>query len=92
MIEPQFDGVRLFSEGLAHVWIGDKEGYIDKTGKMVIESQGDWAWEFSEGLACVAIDGKWGYIDKTGKMMIEPQSLRRSGTRCTIAKRSVHVF
>ena len=41
VIEPQFDGVRLFSEGLANVWIGDKEGYIDKTGKIVINPQFD---------------------------------------------------
>ncbi len=51
----------------------DKWGYIDKTGKMVIEPQFDKVKAFSGGLATVEINGKWGYIDKTGRMVIEPQ-------------------
>ena len=46
-----------------------KVGYIDKTGKMVINPQWDNGWEFSEGLAQVQLDGKWGFIDKTGKIV-----------------------
>jgi hypothetical protein len=56
-------------------------GYIDKTGKMVIEPKFSVAKNFSEGLAAVAtfgsydpglgvIFGSWGYIDKTGKVVI----------------------
>ena len=50
-----------------------KEGYIDKTGKIVINPQFDEAWTFSEGLAKVKIGNKLGYIDKTGKYVINPQ-------------------
>ena len=46
---------------------GDKWGYIDKKGKIVIPIQYDDAWPFSDnGLARVKVNGKWGYIDKKG--------------------------
>ena len=48
-------------------------GYIDKSGKVVIEPQFDEERAFSEGLAQVEKDGKWGFIDKSGKVVIEPQ-------------------
>ena len=50
-----------------------KYGFIDKSGKVVIEPQFDDAGGFSEGLARVEKDGKWGFIDKSGKVVIEPQ-------------------
>ena len=49
-----------------------KYGYIDKSGKVVIEPQFDYVRDFSEGLAVVEKDGKWGVIDKNGKVVIEP--------------------
>src|SRR5262249_43054146 len=54
---------RNFSEGLCAVRIGNKWGYIDKTGKVVISPQFDSAGIFSEGLACVRKGRKVGYID-----------------------------
>jgi hypothetical protein len=56
-------------------------GYIDKTGKMVIEPKFSLASNFSEGLAVVStfgghdpglgvVFGNRGYIDKTGKVII----------------------
>ena len=60
------------------VKVGDKWGYIDKTGEMVINPQFDCpphfnadAVEFSEGLAPIKISDKWGYTDKTGEMVIK---------------------
>jgi hypothetical protein len=53
--------------------VGHLRGYIDKTGKTVIEPQFDDAYSFSEGLASVEINGKLGYIDKTGKVVIKPE-------------------
>ncbi|MHC4200683.1 MAG: WG repeat-containing protein, partial [Planctomycetota bacterium] len=64
------------------------EGYIDSTGKVVIEPRFDKGRCFTEGLACVNIGGlaanmvswgeryrggKWGYVDKTGQIVIRPQ-------------------
>ena len=73
---------RPFSEGLASVEVGNgpedwRNGYIDKTGKLVIGMDYLYAQPFSEGLAAVclqtghSIKGKWGYIDKTGKVVID---------------------
>ena len=53
--------------------MANKYGFIDKSGKVVIEPQFDSASNFSEGFACVEKDGKWGFIDKSGKVVIEPQ-------------------
>lgn len=49
-----------------------KHGYIDKTGKYVINPQFDLAGEFSEGLSGVKIGDKWGFIDKIGKYVWNP--------------------
>ncbi|MCE5324185.1 WG repeat-containing protein [bacterium] len=57
-----------------------KCGYIDKTGKIVIEPRFGYAQPFSDGLAAVMTGemkpGRkwtWGYIDKAGKFVIEPK-------------------
>ncbi len=77
-IIPQFslrtDEVGNFSEGLAHVKIGEKFGYIDKNGQTVIEPKYDWAEPFSEGLARVKEYSKkgLGFIDKKGNYVLEP--------------------
>jgi hypothetical protein len=52
---------------------GGKWGYIDQTGKMVIEPQYVDASTFSEGLAAVGTGTQVGYIDKSGRMVIEPK-------------------
>ena len=79
VIAPKFDKAFPFSEGLAKVALGNKAGFIDKTGKIIIAPQfyvesglkfdfgGD---GFREGLAAVRINGKVGYIDKRGKLAI----------------------
>ena len=53
----------------------DKWGYIDQTGKTVIEPQFYWSGEFHEGLAQAYPDDYTlgGYIDQTGAMVIEAQ-------------------
>ena len=71
----------VFSEGLARVSKDDKVGYVDQTGRWVIEARFDEAEDFKEGLAAVkvavkvddTVKPKFGFIDKTGKMVIEPQ-------------------
>lgn len=47
-----------------------KWGYIDKTGKFVIEPIFDIAFSFNEGLAPVYLKQKNGYIDKSGTFVI----------------------
>ena len=76
-----------FHEGLAYVQevitkgedFEQKSGYIDKTGKFVIElEEGCWGEGFCDGAAIVRKLGKPAYaIDKTGKKLfdIDPQYL-----------------
>jgi hypothetical protein len=61
-----------FSEGFAAALVGKKWGYIDKTGKMVINPQFDEAGQFTEGLALVTVGGRIGYIDNTGRYIWNP--------------------
>ena len=48
-------------------------GYIDKTGKVVIEATFREGEDFSEGLACVYTEQGAGYIDKSGKFVVAPK-------------------
>ncbi len=61
-----------FSEGFAPVKVGDKDaGFIDETGKIVINPQFNFASPFYGGLAIVTFGsgpgGDMGWIDKEGK-------------------------
>lgn len=51
---------------------GGKYGYIDSTGKVVINPQFDEASPFQSGLARVRTDKKTSFIDTTGKIVINP--------------------
>ena len=48
---------------LSKIYIDNKVGFIDSTGKIIIEPKFNNALEFSEGLASARITGKYGYID-----------------------------
>ncbi|MEX2299442.1 MAG: WG repeat-containing protein [Bryobacterales bacterium] len=50
-----------------------KVGYIDRSGKPVIEPQFDDGDCFSEGLAAIKLNKKWGFIDSKGDRIIEPR-------------------
>lgn len=58
-----------FSGGLACVQQGDKYGYINTAGELVIPCTWEWAGDFCEGRAWVQQDGLFGYIDATGKLI-----------------------
>jgi hypothetical protein len=86
VIPYQFDWVSDFHDGLAAIKLRGKYCFIDKTGKVVLQSS-DWreTTTFSEGLAAVRIqitdnsvyqgyqDEKCGYIDRAGKIVISPR-------------------
>lgn len=66
--------VYAFSEGLAAIEASNKLwGFIDGTGKLVIEPQFNSVESFSDGVACVLTDTGYGFIDKSGKFVIEPK-------------------
>jgi hypothetical protein len=67
-----------FSEGLAPVLSFNRLGFIDTTGKVVIEPLFRGTSGFSEGLAAVKVIGNdgqyvWGYIDRAGRFAVAPQ-------------------
>ena len=69
----------IFSEGLAPFqddYFGDKSylyGYMDKTGKTVIEPRFTFAWYFKDGLAPACVKPyRCGIIDRTGKFVVRP--------------------
>ncbi len=66
-------GQNKFSEELAGFQENKKYGFIDETGKIIIQPAFDYIGGFSEGIAEVRINGKWGFIDRTGQMLIRPQ-------------------
>jgi hypothetical protein len=49
-----------------------REGFIDRTGKVVIPACFDSVGDFSEGLARFERDGRWGYLDPSGNIVIQP--------------------
>ena len=67
----EIDSGMPFKNGIACVKKDGKYGYIDKTGKIIVDIQYDDANNFYNGIACVKKDGKWGYIDKTGNIIID---------------------
>ncbi|HEX4606788.1 MAG TPA: WG repeat-containing protein, partial [Urbifossiella sp.] len=64
---------------LDFAYVNSKWGFIDRTGKVVVQARYSRVDEFSDGLAPVkvggtyAAGGKWGYIDRTGKEVISPR-------------------
>lgn len=78
------DGEFIKVEGAVKIWNFEKGenltyaknenkkiGFINRTGKWVIEPKFRKARAFSCGLAPVMTSKKWGYIDTTGKIVIE---------------------
>lgn len=75
VVEPIYDYLHEYSEGMAVFWSDKKKkyGFIDEKGNVVVPPIFDWVENFSEGLAVVEINRLWGYIDKTGNYKIEPK-------------------
>jgi hypothetical protein len=68
-----------YSEGLAQFCDERGCGFMDKTGKVIIELRKEIIGNFHDGLALFRLRGegdnfnaKFGFIDKTGKVVIEP--------------------
>lgn len=62
----KYEEKSAYYEGLAAVRIGDKWGFIDRTGKEVIPLQYDYVLYFENGKASVTLNGKDIFIDATG--------------------------
>ena len=69
-INKKYDCLYSFHEGLAHVKLDGKWGFIDTNGKEIIPCKYDGVESFHEGLAYVTLNGKYGFIDTKGKEVI----------------------
>ncbi|CAH1202551.1 hypothetical protein PAECIP111893_01829 [Paenibacillus plantiphilus] len=73
VIEPVYDSIGFFSEGLCTFERNGKTGYINKTGDVVIPPLFDYASKFHEGTAYVVVKEQYGIINKLGEYIIEPK-------------------
>ena len=75
----QADFAAAFHEGLARIGMDNKVGFVDKSGKFVINPSFDDAGDFLEGLAVIQnhVDNneRDGFINTEGKVIVEPQFL-----------------
>lgn len=67
-----YEDAKLFfqTDAFAAVKIGEKWGFVDKNGEIVIEPEYTDARSFSNGYAAVEKNGQWGFIDTDGKLVI----------------------
>ena len=82
------------SEGLrtvvASTWAGDRYGYVNAGGKIVVKPQFAAAGEFHDGLsAAKEVNGRFGYINKSGQFVIKPQFTEASAFHDGVAAVSV---
>ena len=63
-------GLIFFVGGLAEVKVGDKYGYIDNTGAIIIKPKYQGTTPFFDDIASVRLDWKWGAINKKGEWVI----------------------
>ena len=77
VIDPQFEYVNFFTEGLAGVQDAETGlwGFIDREGEWAVDPQFEYVNFFTEGLAGVqdAETGLWGFIDREGGWAVDPQ-------------------
>lgn len=66
------DGAKAFvDDGYAAFRQGEKWGFVDSTGKVMIEPQYEDAKSFSNGVAAVCQNGVWNFINTKGEVVIQ---------------------
>ncbi|MBI5108320.1 MAG: WG repeat-containing protein [Rhodocyclales bacterium] len=75
-IPQRFEVAKTFSEGLAAVRIEGRYGFIDTTGKVVIDPRFQNAGFFTGGYAEIRLNNASGIIDRAGELVVSPQFAR----------------
>jgi hypothetical protein len=71
ILPAEFAWIGPASDGLACIQKpGEKSGYVNQSGSIVIKPDYDQAMPFYEGLAAVCKSGKWGFINTEGEIAI----------------------
>ncbi len=76
LVKPIFDNIWNLRRRPANLRVSNRWGYIDKSGKLVIDTPLSFAPEFSSGLIPVEINGKWGYANTQGEMVVKAEFYR----------------
>ncbi|MFK7906432.1 MAG: SUMF1/EgtB/PvdO family nonheme iron enzyme, partial [Chitinophagales bacterium] len=71
LIPLYYEGIGIFSEGLAGVQKNKKIGFINPEGEVVISPQFDEVTLFKDGIATVIVDGKTFEINRKGNRLEE---------------------
>ncbi len=69
-VEPEYDSIGYFYNGLASIHKNGKAGYIQDNGQVLIPLIYDGAEPFNRPIAAVKKGDKWGYINAAMQMMI----------------------
>jgi hypothetical protein len=72
LVEPRFDYLESYSDGLAVVRVSRKYGYLNVKGKYAVKPTYDWAFSFHDGIGAVQLGRLWGLIDKEGAWVKTP--------------------
>lgn len=72
----RFEVAKPFSDGMAAVRIDGRYGYIDTSGRIVIEPRYEAAGPFTGNYAEVRVDGLSGAIDRSGRLVVPAQFSR----------------
>ena len=70
MIEPEYQQIYEFNNGIAKVIKNNKFGYISANGDVLIEPEYQEIFEFKNGIAKVIKNNKFGYINSSGKELL----------------------
>jgi hypothetical protein len=73
LLKPTYDDIEGFVEDRAPVRLGKQWGFLDTTGRLVIDTQYQAVHKFVDGLAAVHFgDHGWGFLKRDGFVAIRP--------------------
>lgn len=72
LIEPKFDELETFTEGLAPVRVDRHWSYVDYSGNLLSQPQFLGVEKFAFGKALVRVENRYGCLDKRGNFTIAP--------------------
>jgi hypothetical protein len=75
LFSKRYDYTGKFVDELAAVYLNNKWGFIDKTGKEIVPVKYDGVSKlgFIDGVAYVKLQSKWGYVDRDGNEIVPPK-------------------
>lgn len=70
VVEPQFDEIQGFTEGIGRVVKDRRYGFVDSKGRILVPPRYKRAYRFSEGVSCVTLDDdRRAYVDSAGNVV-----------------------